>query len=107
MISELYYPDDNIQKNKYTVLVESKIYSWIDIEASNEYELKLEVEDLKKKDLLESAEQIELISSYIDSEDGEKLFNYSEEDMLRKRVKELEKKLAEIKEFYGEKEIKV
>lgn len=105
--SELYYPYDNDpEPKKYTVMIEAKVYSWVDVEAIGTEDLKIEVDYLNNKEILNGVEEVELISAYINDADGTPLFNYSDEERLRRRVKQLEKELKEIKEFYGEKENK-
>lgn len=100
---DLWYPYDNDPEPKrYTVALEAKIYSYVDVEATDIEDLKIEIDYLNKKEILDGVEDIEVIKANTDDYDGKTLFNYDDEDRLRKRIKELEQEIKELKENKNE-----
>lgn len=92
--NNLYFPYDNDpEPKKYTVLVQTKIWSYIDIEALNEEDLKDRVKHLSTKKILEEVNEKEIEKAEI--ENGAELFDNSEEAELEYKLKKFIKKFIE------------
>lgn len=87
--ADLWFPYDNEPvPNRYTVLVEAKVYSSFDVEAYSEDDISINFADVLANIDDHDIDRIEI-------EDG-RVIRHSEEDALRDKIQQLEKKIEEL-----------
>ena len=92
--NNLYFPYDNDpEPTKYTVLVQTRVWTYVDVEAIDTDDLKNRVKDLSEKKLFEKINEKEIEKAEL--EDGTELFDDSEEEYLRYKLKRFIKKFIE------------
>lgn len=100
--SDLWYPYDNDpEPQTFTVLVQTRIWSYVDVESMSEYDLKDDIKSLSKERLLEDISDYEIEKATYENYD--EIFDYSDEEYYKNKIKKLEIKIKLLEDKLNEK----